>query len=104
MDEVTLFALLGAIFGGAGLKIVEWVLKRGERRETTRAELREELRNDVQHLREVLQRVEKDLDNWKVRYYNLLQAYNELKYVLLRAGVDIDEIPHINLLDIPDDE
>lgn len=72
-------ALIGTVFGGAGLKIIESFLARGQGKVDAATSMREELRKESTSLREELRVVEKDLDAWKEKYFMLLQEYLELK-------------------------
>jgi chromosome segregation ATPase len=69
---------MGTIFGGAGLKIIESWLGRAKERTDQGAAIREELRKEIEGLREQLnradieeQRLEKMVDEWRAKYYDL---------------------------------
>lgn len=71
-------ALLGTIFGGAGLKIIESWLGRAKERATTEQTMREELRKEIDNLRVQLekavieeQRLEALIEEWRSKYYDL---------------------------------
>lgn len=70
MDPI-LIGLLGTVFGGAGLKIVEALINRGKNREDTAAALRKELRDDLARLREELKEEAKEADLWQGRFWQL---------------------------------
>lgn len=72
-------ALIGTLFGGVVLKIVEGILARGSKKADTATEMRDELRKESTSLREELRVVEKELDAWKEKYFMLLQEYLEIK-------------------------
>jgi hypothetical protein len=72
-------ALIGATFGGAGLKFIEYYLSRGKAKDDTATVLRAELRTEVTQLRSELVRVETELDSWKGKYYDLLDQFFNLK-------------------------
>jgi GrpB-like predicted nucleotidyltransferase (UPF0157 family) len=84
MIDTAIIALIGTVFGGAGLKTVETFLTRGQKKTDEAAILREELRKEATSLREELRAVEKELDSWKEKYFLLLQEYLELKGKLLQ--------------------
>lgn len=76
------YALLGALFGGTGLKVLgdlvgKWI-KRGHEAFDEQVVLRKELRDEVQALREEISELRDQVDQWKQRYYTLLQEYVEL--------------------------
>lgn len=81
-------ALLGTIFAGAGFKVIEFILSKNQRKVDTATALREELRKESQALREEMRTVEKALDEWKDKYYTLLQNYLDLKSTLEKPGKD----------------
>lgn len=69
---------MGTIFGGAGLKIIESWLNRTKERATEAQTMREELRKELDGLREMLdkaaaeeKRLEDLVDDWREKYYNL---------------------------------
>lgn len=71
-------ALLGTIFGGAGLKVIESWLGRAKERATEAASIREELRKEIDNLRAQLdkadleeQRLEGLIEDWRGKYYDL---------------------------------
>lgn len=70
-----LLAVIGTIFGGAGLKIVEGLMNRGKAQTDVAAAIRTELRADVQGLRDEVRKLETELDTWKAKYYELLDQF-----------------------------
>ena len=71
-------ALMGTIFGGAGLKIIETWLGRAKERATEAQAMREELRTEIENLRAQLeksdaeeQRLEGIIEDWRSKYYDL---------------------------------
>lgn len=82
-------ALIGTVFGGAGLKLLESILSRSKDKVDAAAAMRTELRNESKTLKEELRIVERDLDSWKEKYFMLLQEYLEIKARL----IDGDSIP-----------
>lgn len=72
-------ALIGTLFGGVVLKLIESILARGNNRIDYATNMRDELRKDSVALKEELRQAEKDLDGWKEKYFLLLQEYLEVK-------------------------
>lgn len=72
-------ALLGALLGGSGLKIVEYWLNRSKVKEDAASQMRTELRNDIKGLREELRAVEDELDKWRGKYYELMDEFMKAK-------------------------
>jgi hypothetical protein len=87
-------ALIGAIFGGVGLKIIESILNRSKVKNDMESQMRAELRGDVVSLKETIAKLEASLDVWRKKYYALLVAFNELSVVGIAEGFSskVDEI------------
>lgn len=71
-------ALMGTIFGGAGLKIIESWLGRQKERATEAQSMRDELRKEIESLRTQLdkadeeeKRLEAQVEEWRGKYYDL---------------------------------
>lgn len=71
-------ALMGTIFGGAGLKIIEHRLGKAKERSTEAQSMRDELRKEIESLRTQLanaaveeKRLEAEIDKWRAMYYDL---------------------------------
>jgi chromosome segregation ATPase len=88
-------ALLGALLGGSGLKIIEYWLNRSKVKEDAAAQMRTELREEIKGLREELRTVEDELDKWRGKYYELMdefmKAKSDLSEALRRAKNQADE-------------
>lgn len=67
-------ALFAAIFGGVGLKTIETLLGRGERKESMQTQFRDELRLEIEALRKELRLVDEKLAYWRERYYDVMSA------------------------------
>lgn len=77
--DVAWIALVGTLCGGAGLKIIENVLARGGKKIDTATVMREELRRDLKTARDDVHLLEKELDTWKEKYFQLLQEHLDIK-------------------------
>lgn len=71
MEPGTWVAIFIAVFGGAGLKIVESVLGRRERKVSHEEKFRDELRQEIERLKKRADDAEEDADKWRDRYYKL---------------------------------
>lgn len=74
-------ALAGTVFGGVGLKVVEHILGKTQRKDTTASAIRTELRLDLgsmrtemEQLRSQVDRLDDEIDAWRTRYFSLLAA------------------------------
>lgn len=73
-------ALIGALLGGSGLKVIEHWLNRSKSKDSTATDFRNELRTDIKDLRAELSKAEDELDKWRVKYYALMDEF--IKYKL----------------------
>lgn len=87
-------ALVAAIFGGVGLRVVESLLGRSKVKNDLETQMRVELRSDVMSLKEELEKIEEALDLWKKKYYDLLVSFNEIVLIARANGFseDIEDI------------
>lgn len=61
--------LIGTIFGGAGLKFLEWFLGRGKNKIDIAAQLRDELRKDIKDLQNRVDELEAENEKWRARAF-----------------------------------
>lgn len=78
MEPSTWVALAIALFGGAGIKVVEKFLNRNKDREDLASRMREELRVEIERHKKRADEAEDEADQWRDRYYRLLEE-RELK-------------------------
>lgn len=78
-------ALIAALLGGSGLKLIEHWLNRSKVRDDAAAEMRTELREEIKGLREELRSVEDELDKWRGKYYELMDEFMKAKGELAEA-------------------
>lgn len=72
-------ALIGALLGGSGLKFIEHWLSRPKVKEDVASSFRNELREEVKNLREELRKTETELDEWRAKYYALMDEFSRAK-------------------------
>jgi len=89
--SAAIFALLGTIFGGAGLKIVEALLLRKKDKDTTATDLRQELREEVRYLREQLKAAEDELDEQRQKHLSVMQEYLDVQSKLNGLLIDFKQ-------------
>ena len=80
---VPVLTFLGTVFAGAGLKWIEAKLKKAKDKDDTATNLRNELRAELTALKQEMQQVEKELDEWKTKYF---EAYEQL--LMLRVQLE----------------
>jgi predicted nuclease with TOPRIM domain len=78
-------ALVGTIFGGVGLKLLEIWLGRSKVRVDEAANIRSELRVEIASLREEVKSLENEVDKWREDYYDLRDKYATLNTEYLIA-------------------
>jgi hypothetical protein len=89
-----ILALVAAIFGGAGLKLIESILSRTASRSALAKEIRDELRVEVLRLRDELNEVSERLKKQKEEYFRLLFAFNAIASLAMSNGLQ-DEVRDI---------
>jgi predicted nuclease with TOPRIM domain len=72
-------ALIGALLGGSGLKVIEYWLNKSKVKDDSATSFRKELREEVTSLREELRKAEAELDAWRDKYYKLMDEYSQFK-------------------------
>lgn len=77
-----LIALIGTLFGGVGLKTVEAILAKNNRKLDDAAQIRKELREETAALKVELKNLRQELDEWKEKYFNTFNENSELKFRL----------------------
>lgn len=83
-------ALIGTLGGGIGIKVIEpWVNKRS-RHDSTPAEIREELRLQIQSLKEDVVKsqahidsTEKEMNEWQAKYWELIAEHSKQQRLML---------------------
>jgi uncharacterized protein (DUF3084 family) len=76
---IPIIALLGTIFGGAGLEFIKRWLGKAKEKDDTATNLRNELRTELTALKAEMAAVEKELDEWKAKYYDVVEKYLTVK-------------------------
>lgn len=100
-------ALIGALLGGSGLKFIEHFLNKGKAKEDSATAMRTELREDLKATREELDKAEQEADEWRGKYYLVVEAYQNLRLdlnqamnELNRAGLSVNIDPPKKLNEI----
>lgn len=104
---IPIIALLGTLFGGAGLELIKRWLGKAKEKDDTATQLRKELRGELTSLKKELSDVERELDEWKARYYEVMEKYLTVKIqyenaLRLLAEKHIEEPKEIMLRPGPD--
>jgi len=95
-------ALIGAVLGGSGLKVIEHFLNKNKDKTDVAKDFRQELRGDLVDAKKDLDRVEDELDRWKSKYYVLLNEAMYLGQQLRNAGFLLKDNPNYHQPEIKD--
>jgi septal ring factor EnvC (AmiA/AmiB activator) len=71
-------ALIGTVFGGVGLKVVDHYLSKNKVKIDDAARIRDELRIEITNLREEVQKLEAERDKWREDYWSLREQIADL--------------------------
>lgn len=89
-------ALLGTLFGGAGIKFLEQWLGRAKEKADVGAQIRDELRKEIDSLRAQLtaadakeDALEAEVDSWRGKYYDLR---DEKQKVVTELTITLDKL------------
>lgn len=89
-------ALMGTIFGGAGLEIIKRWLMRAQERATQAQSMREELRTEINSLRAQLEKADAEekrleglVEDWRAKYYDLR---DEKQKVVTELTIALDRL------------
>lgn len=77
-DNQALYALLGTLFGGVGLKIVERLFSKKDRQSSVEEKLRDDLWNQVQKLQDDYQEIQTRLQDTSTKYFTMLVENGKL--------------------------
>lgn len=84
-------ALIGTIFGGAGLKIAEHWLGKNRIKIDDASKIRDELRLEIAAQKEEIKDLEVQVEKWRNDYYALRDKYVELQTELTLALAKIKQ-------------
>lgn len=90
--DPTWLALMGAVFGGAGLKIIEHQLNKRRDKTDDAARIRDELRIEINSQREEISTLGQERDKWRNEYYNLRDEVGKLQTQLAFAQKELESL------------
>lgn len=76
---IPILALLGTVFGGAGLEFVKRWLGKAKETDDIATNLRNELRGELTALKLEMDKAEAEIAEWRSRYYEVLEKYLTVK-------------------------
>lgn len=90
-------ALIGSGAGAIGLKVTEHFLSKGQQESTDASRMRDELRIQIDQQRRDISELEKEVDEWRDRYYDLRDDHVKLQAELIVRLKEIKEnIENVN--------
>jgi hypothetical protein len=84
-----MYAAIAAIIGGTVVKFFNSISEGGKSVLETHLLLRKELREELDTVKEEIQRLQVELDEWKQKYYNQVEITGELKLAILKLSDDL---------------
>ena len=88
-------ALIGAMFGGVGLKVLERWFKSKDDEPVIQKQFRDELRQDREDTRDELRRVEGENDQLKEKYYKLQEDFYTLLASTKTQNHKVEEVAKV---------
>lgn len=95
IEPALLFSIIGALFGGVILKVVEGLMGRRKVKEDIATTIRDELRKEITELRDRIDLQDSQIADWKTKYFTLLEQFvgvkGELNFMMRRVKEMSDE-------------
>lgn len=88
-------AVAGVVVGGV-IKIINKLLDRRKERLEEHIVLRKELREELDAVKEELHMLQKELDEWKEKYYSQVELTNALKLDVAKLTDELNEYKQIS--------
>jgi uncharacterized membrane-anchored protein YhcB (DUF1043 family) len=91
-----ILATVAGLFVGAIFKFINKPSDKRKQDFTEHLELRKELREELDAVKEELHQLQKELDEWKEKYYHQLELTNQLRLSMLQLTDELDEYKRIS--------
>jgi hypothetical protein len=85
------YGLIGTLIGGVGVKFLERVFARGDRKLDDATAIRKELWEELNRLRLRIESLEGELDEWREKYFAVLAENTELKIENKQLRLQLEE-------------
>lgn len=82
------WALLGTLFGGTVLAVVNKLLSRNKEKFDLASAIRNEIRKDNVDYRKEIDELNRRIESWQKKYYELEMELAKMKKILIQNGVD----------------
>ena len=90
--DSSVVALVAAILGGAGVKVVDWIANRKTSEHVRKLEERKELWDEMNDLKIRQTALEQEVVCWKNKYYELLKEYNTIDVAFQALRLKVEEL------------
>lgn len=92
----TIIAAAAGLFVGGIMKLINKLFDRKKDEFEQHISLRKELREELDSVKEEVHLLQRDLDEWKQKYYQQLESTNLLKIDMIRLTEELDEYKRIS--------
>jgi hypothetical protein len=81
-----ILAAAASLLGGIGLKLADWTLSRGSRKDAADKETRHEQDTHITNLEKRVDEKQREVDYWREKYYDVLEERMDQFVALVMAG------------------
>ncbi len=89
--QTSVYAAVAGFVLGAFIKLINKYLDRDKTQLEIHTTLRKELREELDTVKEELHNLQKELDDWKEKYYHQVELTNELRMAIVRLNDELLE-------------
>jgi hypothetical protein len=87
--SAAIYATIAGLIVGGVIKFFNVVSEKGKVELENNLALRKELREELGVVKEELQRLQSELDEWKQKYYNQVEITSELKLAIIKLNDEL---------------
>lgn len=84
-------ALIGTVFGGVGLKVLDHYLGKNKLRSDDATRMRDELRIEINNQKDEINKLEAQRDEWQLKYLDVRDQLSKLQTELTLALAKIED-------------
>lgn len=89
--QTSVYAAVAGFVLGAIVKLINKYFDREKEQVEIHSILRKELREELDSVKEELYTLQKDLDEWKEKYYHQVELTNELRMAIVKLNEELAE-------------
>jgi hypothetical protein len=99
--STAIYAAVAGFVVGAVIKLVNRFADKDKDQLETHVILRRELREELGIVKQDLEKLQEELDEWKQKYYNQVEFTNELKLSIIKLSGELDKYKtlYVKLMD-----